>query len=200
MPMPWWVEFLDTLEDSPNKDNTVIVFWSDHGFHHGQKGNWGKHTLWRQTSHVPFIWAGANIAQGEQIEEAASLVDVYATLVDHCNLTDDPGLEGVSLSGILQDPDSATDRFVIMPFDKPESYAVMSKDWRYIRYEDGSEELYDLNKDPEEWYNLAENPDYQAVKRRLLSHAPDTFAPLGTQFTDLKVVVTGETFHWVPKR
>ena len=191
---------LDTLENSPNKDNTLIVFWSDHGFHHGQKGNWGKHTLWRQTSHVPFIWAGPNVVKGKQVEEAASLVDVYATLVDHCNLAEDPGLEGVSLSGILQDPTTATNRTVIMPFDVPESYAAISKDWRYIRYKDGSEELYDLNNDPEEWNNLAWNKHYTVVKNRLIAQAPDKFAALGTPFTDLKVVSTGETFHWEPKR
>lgn len=191
---------LDALEMSPNKDNTVIVFWSDHGYHHGQKGNWGKHTLWRQTSHVPFIWAGPRIAKGEKVEEAASLVDLYATLVDHCNLKEDPGLEGASLSGILGDPDTASGRSVVLPYDVPESYAVVSKDWRYIRYEDGSEELYDLNKDPEEWRNLANDPEYAAVKKRLKSEAPKSFAPLGTQFNNLRIVVDGESFRWSPKR
>ena len=191
---------LDTLESSPNKDNPLIVFWSDHGFHHGQKGNWGKHTLWQQTSHVPFIWAGPNVDEAKQVEEAASLVDVYATLVESCNLADDPELEGTSLSGVLKNPESATNRSVILPYDKPESYAVMSKDWRYIRYEDGSEELYDLNKDQEEWNNLAKTPRFADIKNRLRSEGPQSFAPLGTQFTDLKVVTTGETFHWESKR
>lgn len=191
---------LDALEKSPNKDNTLVVFWSDHGYHHGQKGNWGKHTLWQQTSRVPFIWAGPEVAKGEKVEEAASLVDIYATLVDHCNLEDDPGLEGVSLSGALSNPDTAIDRSVTLPYDVPESYAVISEDWRYIRYEDGSEELYDLNEDPEEWDNLATDPEYAAVKERRKSDAPNSFAPLGTQFNNLKIVVEGESFHWAPKR
>ncbi len=191
---------LDTLKASPNKDNTLIVFWSDHGYHHGQKGNWGKHTLWKQTSHVPFIWAGPDIAKGQQVDEAASLVDVYATLVDHCNLVEDPGLEGVSLSNILRDPGSATERSVILPYDEPGSYAIISKDWRYIHYKDDSEELYDLNKDPEEWFNLAENPHYEPIKTRMKAAAPKQFAPLGTPFSKLKVATSGESFRWVPKR
>ena len=80
----------------------------------------------------------------------------YVFIVDS-DLEEDPELDGVSLSSVLKKPDTASNRSVILPFDVPESYAVISKDWRYIRYTDGSEELYDLNKDPEEWYNLARN-------------------------------------------
>jgi len=191
---------LNALEKSPHKENTLIVFWSDHGYHHGQKGNWGKHTLWKQTSHVPFIWAGPDVANGEKVEEAVSLVDIYATLVDRCHLAEDPGLEGVSLSGALRNPKTAPNRSVLLPYDVPESYAVISKDWRYIRYEDGSEELYHLNDDPEEWNNLAGKPEYGEKIDQIKSVAPQSFAPLGTPFNTLKVVSDGESFRWEPKR
>ena len=55
---------LDALNESPYADNTIIVLWSDHGYHHGEKGQWGKHTLWERTSNVPFVWAGPGVAKG----------------------------------------------------------------------------------------------------------------------------------------
>ncbi len=77
---------LDALEASPYADNTIVVLWSDHGYHHGEKGDWGKHTLWERTSNVPFIWAGPGIAKGQKSDVTVSLIDMYPTLVDLCGL------------------------------------------------------------------------------------------------------------------
>ena len=77
---------LDTLENSPHADNTIIVFWSDHGYAHGEKGHWGKHTLWQRTSNIPFLWAGPGIARNAKAEYTATLIDMYPTLAHLCNL------------------------------------------------------------------------------------------------------------------
>ncbi len=190
---------LDALEQSPHADNTIIVFWSDHGYAQGQKGHWGKHTLWERTSHVPFFWAGPGIARNQKTDYTASLIDIYPTLARLCGLPVDPGLEGESLVPVLQDPTIDTNRNVLLPHDHPGSYAVINRDWRYIHYRDGSEELYDLARDEHEWHNLAADPAYDAAKATLQAAAPREFAPPGTSRKDMEMVVEGETFRWVKK-
>ena len=82
-----------------------MVFWSDHGYHHGEKGDWGKHTLWERTSNVPFIWAGPGVAKGVKTEVAVSLIDIYPTLVDMCSLPNPhQQLEGQSLASNAKRP------------------------------------------------------------------------------------------------
>ena len=77
---------LDTLESGPNRDNTIVVLWSDHGYHHGEKYDWGKHTLWERTSNVPFIWAGPGVEKGAMSDVTVSLIDMYPTFVEMCGL------------------------------------------------------------------------------------------------------------------
>jgi len=190
---------LDAIEAGPNRDNTIVVFWSDHGYAHGQKGHWGKHTLWERTSNVPFLWAGPGIAPGASIDATASLIDIFPTLVELCGLDADTGLDGTSLAATLAAPETAQDRSVLLPNDVPESYAIINRDWRYIRYSDGSQELYNEREDPHEWYNLADNGDYAPVMRRLEKLAPTSFAAPGTSKSNLQMETDGETFRWVPK-
>lgn len=191
---------LETLENSPNADNTIVVFWSDHGYHHGEKGHWGKHTLWERTSNVPFIWSGPGIGKAATVESTVSLIDMYPTFVDMCKLEKVDGLEGESLAKILNKPSTATDRDVFLPYLTPDAYAIINQDWRYIHYDDGSEELYDVRKDPNEWDNLAANSAMENVMLKLRKSAPATFAPPATPLKDLKLVIVGEDFHWEPKR
>lgn len=190
---------LDALEASPHRDNTIVIFWSDHGFTHGQKGHWGKHTLWEPTSHVPFLWAGPGIARNQKTDATVSLVDIYPTLAERCGLPPEVGLEGTSLVSALEAPSSAQDRSVLLPYDEPFSYAVINRDWRYVHYKDDTEELYDLSKDPHEWTNLAGKRRYNSVKNQLKAQAPETFAPSGTPKNRLRMVVEGESFRWVRK-
>jgi arylsulfatase A-like enzyme len=112
---------LDALESGPNADNTIIVFWSDHGYHHGQKFDWGKHTLWQRTSNVPFIWAGPGIAKGARVEATVSLIDVFPTLVELCGVDDSQARDGDSLAPVLKKPETASDREVMLPGMKPEA-------------------------------------------------------------------------------
>lgn len=191
---------LDALEASPHADNTIIVFWSDHGYGHGEKGNWGKHTLWQRTSNVPFLWAGPGVSRNAKTEYTATLVDMYPTLVELCGLAKDPGHDGQSLSSVLKDPNQKGTRSVFLPHDHPGSYAIINGDWRYIHYKDGTEELYDLNADFHEWNNLAGSPEYAGARERLKAQAPATFAAPATPKKNLRMVVEGDTFRWEPKR
>ena len=191
---------LDTLENSPHADNTIIVFWSDHGYAHGEKGHWGKHTLWQRTSNIPFMWAGPGIAQNAKTEYTATLIDMYPTLAHLCNLPKDPEHDGQSLASVLKKPEQNGARSVLLPHDHPGSYAIINGDWRYIHYKDGSEELYDLGSDFHEWNNLADNVQYAGIKNRFKAQAPSVFAPQGTSRNTLKMLTERKSFRWVPKR
>lgn len=190
---------LKAIEEGPNRDNTVIVLWSDHGYHHGEKRDWGKHTLWERTSNVPLLWSGPGLAKGAKIDATVSLVDMYPTLVDLCGLAATNQLEGVSLAFALRDPDRAKDRNVLLPGMEPGEYAIMNRDWRYIHYQNGTEELYNVKIDPNEWHNLADKEGYAAIKRELRESAPTEFAEPGA-YKDYRLVVNGEGFHWEKKR
>ena len=188
---------LDALESSPYADNTLVVLWSDHGYHHGEKGDWGKHTLWERTSNVPFIWKGAGIAEGKTTDTTVSLIDMYPTFVDLCQLAPVEGLEGVSIANTLKDPTSAKDRNVFLPGMEPNAYAIINKTYRYIHYADGGEELYQVQSDPNEWYNIADDPQFVSVKATLQNAAPKTFAEPGKKLNARRnLIIEGETYHW----
>jgi arylsulfatase A-like enzyme len=189
---------LDALESSPYADNTIVVLWSDHGYHHGEKGQWGKHTLWERTSNVPFIWAGPGVGEGAKTDVTVSLIDIYPTLVEMCGLPKPhQPLEGESLASTLSDPSAATDRNVFLPYMNPGEYAVINRDWRYIRYGEDGEELYNLRADPNEWNNLAPDEKYADLKAELRKSAPKTFAAPEDKLNARKdLVVEGDTFRW----
>ena len=191
---------LDALESSPHAENTVIVFWSDHGYHHGEKGDWGKHTLWERTSNVPFIWAGPRIARGEKSDVTVSLIDMYPTLVEICDLpTPHQSLEGESLAATLANPKDAKDRNVFLPHMHPGEYAIINRNWRYIRYGEDGEELYDLNNDPHEWDNLAAVSTHQNRMAELRKSAPEKFAPpIPKRNVKRDLIIEGESFQWKP--
>ncbi len=189
---------LDALDASPYADNTIVVLWSDHGYHHGEKGQWGKHTLWERTSNVPFIWAGPGVARGQKTDVTASLIDMYPTFVEMCGLPKpQQTLEGESLATTLANPTAATDRTVYLPYMAGGEYAVINRDWRYIRYGDDGEELYNLRDDPNEWNNLATDEKYADVKIELSKAAPLKFATPQQKLNARKdLVIEGNTFRW----
>ncbi len=190
---------LKTLRESPYADNTIIVLWSDHGYHHGEKGDWGKHTLWERTSNVPFLWFGPGVADGATVDTTVSLIDMYPTFVEMCGLPAVAGLEGTSLASTLREPLTAKDRNVYLPYLDPGGYAIINRQWRYIHYSDGTEELYDVQKDPNEWDNLAGSSTYASVKKELKAAAPKTFAPMGTPKNRLRLQTEGVEFRWEAK-
>lgn len=190
---------LDALEASPYSNNTIVVLWSDHGYHHGEKGDWGKHTLWERTSNVPFIWAGPGVAEGKKTDVTISLIDMYPTFVEMCGLPEPTQeLEGTSIAATLENPDSAEDRNIFLPHMNPGEFAIINRDWRYIRYGEDGEELYDLNKDPNEWDNLASNPELAGRMKEMNALAPAQFVEPGTKLNAKRdLVLEGETFRWV---
>ncbi|MEM7010470.1 MAG: sulfatase [Verrucomicrobiota bacterium] len=166
---------LDALEESGNADSTVVVLWSDHGFHLGEKEITGKNTLWDRSTRVPMIWAGPGVTGGAKCNRPAELLDVYPTLVELCGLPKKEDIEGLSLVPQLQDANAPREQPAITCHG-PDNNGVRTEKWRYIRYADGSEELYDMEKDPNEWSNLAGNPEYNAVKEDLSKWIPENNA------------------------
>jgi arylsulfatase A-like enzyme len=153
---------LDQLEASGLADNTVIVVWGDHGFHLGEKGITGKNTLWERSTRVPLLFAGPGIAAGSRTTRPAELLDIYPTLAELCGLASRDDLEGLSLVPQLRDPAAARARPAITTHNQG-NHTVRSERWRYIRYADGTEELYDHAADPHEWTNLASDLRHAAV-------------------------------------
>jgi arylsulfatase A-like enzyme len=162
---------LNALETSAYASNTVIVFWSDNGWHLGEKQHFHKSTLWERSTHVPLIFAGPNIKKpGISRRQPASLLDLYPTLNSLCGLPVKPGLEGENLRPLLDNP-SAKRPPAIITYLKG-NHAVRDERWRYIRYHDGGEELYDCAKDPLEHRNLASDPKLNSVKQSLAKWIP----------------------------
>ncbi|MEX0983331.1 MAG: sulfatase [Bacteroidales bacterium] len=186
---------LDAIEAGGHVDNTIVIVWSDHGYHLGEKGQWGKHTLWKQTTRVPLIFAGKGVAKNKEVNATVGLIDLYPTLIDLCELPEQHQMDGISLAPVLKNPVSAIDRDLLIPNLEPESYAVVNENWRYILYSDKTEELYNVKDDPDEWYNLAGDANYRSVIEDLRKAAPD-FHPGATPKKDLELVIEGETFHW----
>lgn len=155
---------LDGLDASPAAGQTWIVLWSDHGWQLGEKEHWGKWTGWRQSTRVPLIvvpppgWDGA--VAGRVCDEPVSLLDLHPTVLEVCGLAAEPGLAGRSLLPLIRAPQQETDRAVLTSID-PGNYALSNRDWRFIRYHDGTEELYQISQDPGEWRNLAGQPGHE---------------------------------------
>ena len=163
---------VDALAQSPYGENTIIVFCSDHGYHLGEKGHWHKETLWERSTHVPMIVSAPGFTRGAtRCDEAVSLLDVYPTLVELCRLKQAPKLDGASLAVQLSDPAAARRRPALTTYHQGD-HAVRDKRWRYIRYSNGEEELYDHQHDPHEWTNLAASSEHATVKQRLREYIP----------------------------
>ncbi len=153
---------LATLEETGLADNTIVVVWGDHGWHLGEKQITGKNTLWDDGTRVPLIFAGPGVTAEQLCQQPAELLDIYPTLIDLCGLTERDDLEGISLRPQLQSAETKRERPAITSHNQG-NHGVRSSDWRYIRYADGTEELYNMRTDPHEWSNLAANEEYATV-------------------------------------
>ncbi len=167
---------VDGLAASGAADNTVIVLWSDHGFHLGEKLRWAKRSLWEETTRVPLIMAGPQVTRDAQCSRPVGLIDVYPTLLDLCGLPPRDELEGISLRPLLADPAMPWQRPAICTFG-PNNHSLRDDRYRYTVYADGSEELYDHQTDPNEWQNLVDrdgntSPQHRAVIERLRHLVP----------------------------
>lgn len=166
---------LDALDAARLTESTVIVLWSDHGWHLGEKGISGKNTLWDRSTRVPLIFSGPGIPESARSTQPAELLDVYPTLAELCGLPTPEGLDGHSLVPQIQDP--ATPRpWPAITTHGPGNHGIRTEGWRYIRYADGSEELYDMRSDPHEWTNLATDPTHAERRRAMARWVPGTSA------------------------
>jgi arylsulfatase A-like enzyme len=164
---------LDALEASGHADDTIVVLWSDHGWHLGEKLITGKNTLWDRSARVPLIWAGPGIVKGKKTTRPAELIDMYPTLVELTGLPENKVLDGHSLVPQLKDPNAKREWPAITTHNH-DNHGIRTEKWRYIVYADGSEELYDMQKDPNEWTNLAGNEQYASALKEMRKWAPKT--------------------------
>ncbi len=183
---------LDALDASPQADNTIVVFYSDHGFHLGEKEHFAKRTIWRDGAGVPLIIAAPGIAGGKICDKPVQLLDIYPTLLELTGLDADPKLEGHSLKPLLHNPNADWPHVARSSFG-PGNTAIISEQYRYIHYSDGSEELYDRKKDPHEWQNLAGLSEHRTDLERYRAYLPSEVHPvLGSGSTGHKAFNAAE--------
>ena len=177
---------LDALEKGPHRDNTIIVLWSDHGWHLGEKEHWQKYTGWRIGSRVPLIIRVPKgttgllegTSQGSICTRPVSLTDLFCTLTELCGLPDKADVQHHSLIPLLRNPAAKWSHAAITHLDHPQSYAISTERWRYIHYRNGDEELYDVQADPHEWTNLASRPEQAAQLARMRALTPSSTVPV----------------------
>ena len=174
-------KILTALENSRFKDNTIVVFTSDHGYNLGEKENLFKNNLWERSTRVPLIIYDSRTNTKQSINAPVSLVDLFPTFTDYANAVsdnrkNDKGLPitGNSLLPLIQGNDSIERHALTVVRtggDKggQSHFALRTENWRYILYANGKEELYDHKSDSDEIYNLALDNKYQDVKH-LLKH------------------------------
>ena len=175
---------LDTLEKSPHRDNTIVVLWSDHGWHLGEKQHWQKFSCWRAATRVPFIMkvpeGAPGLPEGTKAggisTRPVNLLSLYLTLTELCGLPKKEDNSAPSLVPLLANPKADWPHVAVTHSRKPGQFGLSAEGWRYIKYVDGGEELYDIDADPYEWHNLAEKPEHQEKLKELRSRAPKKFA------------------------
>ena len=163
---------LEALERSEHRDRTIVCLWSDHGWHLGEKHHWRKFALWEEATRAPLIWVVPGLTKpGGRCDRTVDFMSIYPTLMDLCGIPTPAHVEGESLRPLLADPAAPWDRPALTTYGY-RNHAVRSEGWRYIRYADGGEELYDEARDPYEWTNLAGRPEQAARKEELARWLP----------------------------
>ena len=171
---------LKGLEESSYSDNTIIVLWSDHGWALGEKEHWRKFHIWNDIARVVCmikVPEGTEAlpqgsSAGIKCNRVVSLMDLYPTLIELCNLPQNDDLYGRSLVPLLENPGLEWDHPAIIASSKMD-FGISYGDWRYLWYHDnGGEELYNIIDDPHEWYNLAGDPDYEEILKKMRAYVP----------------------------
>lgn len=183
---------LSALKASPYAANTIVILWSDHGWHLGSKGHWHKSTLWEEATRVPLIIDAPGMKPGV-CDAPVSLISIFPTLLDLCGQPIPAQLEGPTLVPLLKDPQTPWSEPAVIEFRRGNA-AVRDARYRFIRYSDGSEELYDHTTDPAEWHNLADRAEAQPTKKRLSRWLPKKWADAAA--TKSQFDFDPETFQW----
>jgi arylsulfatase A-like enzyme len=190
---------LESLERENLASNTVVVFWSDYGWHLGEKDITGKCSLWERSTRVPLIFAGPGVARAATCDQPVELLDLYPTLIELCGLPRKTGLEGQSLGPQLRNAQRARRHPAITTHNRG-NHAVRSEHWRYIRYADGSQELYDLRNDPNEWTNRVADPQLVRVVRDHARWLPKVDEPPAPGSAHRILTQTNGDWYWEGKR
>ena len=165
-------QVLQALDQSGKADDTIIVLWSDHGWHLGEKKHLHKFTLWERSTHIPMVMVVPGVTSpGSVCRKPVSTIDVFPTLIDLCQLPSVQTLSGQSVTPLLRNPKQTWNRPAMTTHGQG-NHALRSERWRYIRYADGSEELYDHSVDPHEWTNLAGKKEFAQIKKKLARWVP----------------------------
>ncbi|MBR9908800.1 MAG: sulfatase [Gammaproteobacteria bacterium] len=167
---------LDALDGSEYANNTAVVLWGDHGYQLGEKSKFAKMALWERATRTPLIIKPPKSIGHQVSNRPVSLLDLYPTLVKMCGLPENTDVEGNDITPLLNKPDAPWQHAAVTTYG-PNNHAVKTEQYRYIRYEDGSEELYDHTQDQNEWTNLADRPAFTEVKSRLKAYLPPENAP-----------------------
>lgn len=186
---------LDALDKSPYADNTMIILVGDNGFHHGEKERWGKSALWREACHVPLIIVPPKkdnrLSKGICMRPVSS-IDIYPTLIEACNLPAIKNqLAGNSLMPLLRNVNASWDKPSITTF-LPGNFTIHSNRWNFIRYLDGSHELYNVQDDEGEFVNLAGNEKFRSTVDSLSAFLPPTWSPGGPNTIKGEEAQTGD--------
>jgi arylsulfatase A-like enzyme len=185
---------LDALEKSPYKDKTIVVFLTDNGFHLGEKHHWQKATLWEEATHILLMFRapGVTPADGAACQRFVSLLDIYPTLAELCGLEPPEYLDGRSLVPLLKNPAAQWESTAITGLTSKRGpwypyISLRNEMGRYIRYKDGQEEFYDTSKDPHEWSNMIDDPEYAPVISKMRAAIPspsNSATPLPEQLSN----------------
>lgn len=167
---------LEALDKSAYRDNTIVVLWSDHGWSLGEKSHWRKFALWEEPTRTVFTWRVPGVTKPGGV--CAGTVDyscIYPTICSLTGLQAPTHLDGREITSLLKDPAAAWDHPAITTHGM-NNHTVRTAAWRYIRYANGEEELYDSTNDPLEYKNLASSPEHAARIKELAAHLPKTNA------------------------
>jgi hypothetical protein len=169
---------LDALDGGPHRENTIVVLFSDHGWGVGERHHFKKWGLWDDTTHIPYIIHVPGMTQaGSRTSAGVDLLDLFPTLIDLAGIkVPEQSLDGRSLRPLLENPQVEWKRPALTTLGQG-NYAVRSPRWRYIRWSNGSEELYDHENDPHEWHNVAGLAKNAAAKKRLAKWFPKASVP-----------------------
>ncbi len=178
-----WVDhnvgrIMDAVDKSPDADNTIVILWSDHGYHLGEKKSFRKFTLWEESSRVPFIIydrRDTKSAKGRKVTQPVTLINVYKTIAEMAELETADYVDGFSLVPQLKKQSKPVPEPAILSWGRG-NYSVRTENWRLIQYFDGTQELYDHQTDPNEWHNLATQPEHKSKLDELANLLPKTEA------------------------
>lgn len=163
---------LDGLDNSPRKDKTIIVWWTDHGWHLGEKQHWRKFALWEEATRTSFAIIAPGVTQpGTVCSAPVDYMNIYPTLTELTGLPKPDHVKGRTLMPLLKNPKAEWNQPAITTHGI-HNHSVRDRRYRYIRYENGDEELYDHDNDPQEWTNLAGSPDHVSIKQSLAALLP----------------------------